>query len=342
MLSQEDLHARAALWNDAYDYVRRFFRERDYIEVRTPLLVPTPGMEPNLDPIGVDVHVGSSPVALHSVDADGTARYIRTPGMQTRRAGLITSPEYAMKKLLGAGMERIFTLTPVFRDKEYLHGEHGIEFTMLEWYRQGADYADCMAETEALVNGYLGWEGEWPRISYVEEFNAMFGVHPADVRSNDDLAKLIVDYKSVPRYDDLEQSIAFAFQTLVLPDLLNRHSRFFLTDFPVAEASLAQKTPDGRAAQRFEAYVNRMELCNGFTELVDPAEQRTRFLAEQEERRKAGKEVFPIDEELLARLSSVASPSFGNALGVDRLVMLKAGTKDIDSIHLFPPSERFH
>lgn len=342
MISREDALQRAQLWQDVTDYLRQFFRSRGYLEVQTPILVKTPGMEPNLSPVGVDIHVGTSPVTLHSVDPDGTKRYTRTMGMTTHRGGLITSPEYAMKKLLGAGLERIFTITSVFRDREYLHGQHGIEFTMLEWYRQHADYNACMDETEALVNGLMGWEGKWPRVSYVEAFTQTFGVHPADLRDINELQMILHDWHKSAYYDDLDQAIAFAFQTLVLPEIMRQHERFFLTEFPFAEASLAQKTTDGRAAQRFEAYVGGMELCNGFTELVDPVEQRARFIEEQQLREKAGNEVFPIDEELLSQLSSVASPTFGNALGVDRLVMLKSGNvQNIDSIHLFPPSERF-
>ncbi len=163
----------------------------------------------------------------------------------------------------------------------------------------------------------------WPRVSYVKEFEKHFGYHPADATP-----------EQVVKVADL-------FQYEVMPKLEAEHERFFLTEYPVAEAALAQKNPDGRSAQRFEAYVQGLEICNGFTELVDPIEQRARFEAEAEERRQAGKEVFPIDEELLNGLASVRSPSFGNALGVDRLVMLKAGVKNIDAIHLFPPSQRF-
>lgn len=295
MISREDALQRAQLWNDTYAYLDRFFADRGYTNVRTPLAVQCPGMEPNLDPIGVDLNI------------------LRRGKV---RAGLITSPEYSMKKLLGVGMERIYTVTPVFRNVEELGGDHSIEFTMLEWYRQGADYMACMDETEALIDGFVGATGKpWPRFSYVDEVAKWEGA-----RGENDEA---------------------TFNYHILPALMAAHDRFFVKEFPVAQAALAQKSPDGRSAQRFEAYVNGMELCNGFTELVDTIEQRARFRMEQEERRKAGKEVFPIDEELLSQLSSVASPTFGNALGVDRLVMLKAGTKDIDSIHLFPPSERF-
>jgi lysyl-tRNA synthetase class 2 len=302
MLSKADLELRAKLWNDVYAMIHSFFGSRGYMEVRTPVLVQSPGMEPNLDPVGVNIGI---------LDRNG----------ENERGGLITSPEYSMKKLLGGGLEKIYTVTPVFRDSEKMGERWSIEFTMLEWYRQHADYNECMKDTEELVNGYLGLTGEWPRVSYVKEFQKKFGVHPADA----------------PK----EMNVADMFQYEIMPELEKKYDRFFLTEYPVAEAALAQKNADGRSAQRFEGYVNGLEICNGFTELVDAKEQRERFKIEQKERSDAGKEVFPIDEELLSRLSSVASPTYGNALGVDRLVMLKAGVKDINAIHLFPPRERF-
>ncbi|MFA5947309.1 MAG: amino acid--tRNA ligase-related protein [Patescibacteria group bacterium] len=307
MLGKDDLKLRAELWNGVISQVHAFFQSKNYLEVRTPVLVKCPGMEPNLDPVGVDVRL-----------IDGTKH----------RRGLITSPEYSMKKLLGAGLDKIYTLTPVFRNVEKMGERWSVEFTMLEWYRTNADYHECMKETEELVDMILGSEKaglstpRWPRISYVDEYQKYFGVHPAD--------------------ETLDASkVADRFQFEVMPKLEAQYPRFFLTEYPVAEAALAQKNADGRSAQRFEGYVNGLEICNGFTELVDSTEQRKRFELEAEERRLAGKEVFPIDEELLAGLSSVPSPTFGNALGIDRLIMLKAGAKDIDSIHLFPPSTRF-
>jgi lysyl-tRNA synthetase class 2 len=301
MLSKADLQLRAELWNDLYKQIEAFFDTRGYTNVRTPLIVRSPGMEPNLDPVGVDVKLLNSEV---------------------HRGGLITSPEYSMKKLLAGGMEKIYTLTPVFRNVEKMGERWSVEFTMLEWYRTHADYNDCMQETEELVNGVLGLKGEWPRVSYVKEFEKRFGIHPADA----------------PK----DMNVADKFQFEVMPELEKEHERFFLTEYPVEEAALAQKNADGRSAQRFEGYVNGIEICNGFTELVNPEEQRARFEQEAKEREMAGKEVFPIDESLLSGLSSVPSPTFGNALGVDRLLMLKAGMKDINGIHLFPPSERFN
>ncbi len=302
MLTREDLEYRIRLWSDVQSSIHAFFASRGYLNVQTPLLVRSPGMEPNLDPVGVDVKLLGD--VLH-------------------RGGLITSPEYAMKKLLGAGLQKIYTLTPVFRNGEKMGERWSVEFTMLEWYQQGKGYEVCMQETEELVNSILGEATSWPRISYVKEFEKVFGYHPADA-TPEQAAK-----------------VADLFQFEVMPKLEAEHARFFLIEYPVAEAALAQKNPDGRSAQRFEAYVNGLEICNGFTELVDPVEQRARFKEEAEERRQAGKEVFPIDEELLNGLASVASSTFGNALGIDRLIMLKAGVNNIDAIHLFPPSLRF-
>ncbi len=285
--------------------IRRFFEERNYLEVRTPLMVQSPGMEPNLDPFQVTVR--------------------DTRFKEPVKAGLITSPEYAMKKLLGAGLEAIFTLTPVFRNDERAGIRWSHEFTMLEWYRQGADYKECMVETEELVKVVLG-ETEapaWPRLAYCSLYAEHFGIHPAD-------------------YKGLAGEVEANFEREIMPELVKKYSRFILCEYPVAQAALARATPDGRAAERFEAYVDGLEICNAFTELVDSEEQRRRFIAEAEKRVSLEKTVYPIDEELLSALSSVRSPTYGNALGVDRLVMLAARVTDIDSIHMFPPSQRFY
>ncbi|MFZ2681744.1 MAG: amino acid--tRNA ligase-related protein [Patescibacteria group bacterium] len=316
MLSKDDLQLRAKLWNDVQASIHGFFASRGYLNVQTPLIVRSPGMEPNLDPVGVDLRVLGG--ALPPLSKGGNEG-----GVVTLRGGLITSPEYSMKKLLAGGLEKIYTLTPVFRNVEKMGERWSVEFTMLEWYQQGQNYEACMVETEELVNALLGATPPWPRISYVKEFEKAFGYHPADATP------------------EQASKVADLFQFEVMPKLEAEHARFFLTEYPVAEAALAQKNPDGRSAQRFEAYVNGLEICNGFTELVDPVEQRARFELEAAERLAAGKEVFPIDEDLLSGLGSITSPSFGNALGVDRLIMLKAGVKTIDAIHLFPPSLRF-
>ena len=351
MLSKEELEYRIALWNRVQNRLRIFFVERGYLEVHTPIVVRSPGMEPNLDPVAIE---------LKDVAGEGM------------RAGLITSPEYAMKKLLGAGLERIFTITPVFRNCEENGGTHATEFTMLEWYRQKADYLACIEETkllidtvlkgtvagemEGVVNGAVDGvvdgavDGEedggkigdcWFTISYVAEFKNRFGGQP-DAMSLSELAGLAegagIVFGGDTRADEL---VDLLFNAVLLPDLVNHHPKLVIKEYPVSGAALAKRSVDGLFAERFEIYVKGLEICNGFTELTDSTEQRRRFEEEGELRRELKKTVYPIDEELLSGLDSISDPTYGNALGVDRLVMLVAGTKEIDAIAVFPPSQRY-
>lgn len=265
------------MWEDVETAIHAFFRSRGYEHFRTPLLVKSPGMEPNLDPFVTELR---------------TYR----PALTKSNVGLITSPEYSLKKIMGAGFERVYSLTPVWRNDEALFPKNTPEFTMLEWYRLGGDYRDCMQDTEDLVNSIMGWSGAWPRIKY------------ADAK--------------VDEHGD--------------PALAREVDRFFLIDYPPAQAALSRLGPDGTYAERFEAYVGGLELCNGFTELTDPVEQRRRFEIEAKERAALGKHVFPIDEELLVALGKIKGVMYGNALGVDRLVMLKNKINDINDVQIFP------
>jgi len=259
------------MWQDVEDKIHAFFKARGFVFVRTPLLTRHPGMEPNLDPIETRVH-------------------ITNPSTEVS-AGLITSPEYAMKKLLGAGMERIYTITPVFRDKESI-GPHNLpEFSMLEWYAPGG-YMDLVDETEKLLQYVLEDDTQWARLSYADAGVDSFGDPHTDKK------------------------------------------RFFVTEYPVDQASLARLSDDGSYAERFEAFGDGLELCNGFCELTDVAEQRKRFEQEQEERRQLGKTIFPIDEDLLKALGQIKGSVYGNALGLDRLIMLKYAERDIRDIQL--------
>ncbi len=283
MMEKAEVLNRLKMWGDTLAQVRIFFAERGFIEIPyTPLLVTSPGMEPNLDPMEVDLH-------------------LLLP-KRTIKAGLITSPEYAMKRLMGSGLDKIFTITPVFRNEEADGMRHGPEFLMLEWYAKGG-YEDLMSETEGLLNGVLGRKEAWPRVPYAS----------ANMKDGE-------------------------------PQVTESH--FFLTQYPAAEASLAKLASNG-TAERFEAYAQSgadqqyLELCNGFCELTDPVEQRRRFELEAEERAQAGKTVFPIDEQFLEGLGAIEGSIYGNALGLDRLVMLKYGVADINSIQLFPFNERY-
>ncbi|NQV90539.1 EF-P lysine aminoacylase GenX [Candidatus Uhrbacteria bacterium] len=299
------------------DGIRAFFRSRAYLEVETPILVESPGMESNLDPFETVVEV---------------------PGGGTFGGRLITSPEYSMKKILGEGIERIFTLTKVFRNQETFGGMHNPEFTMLEWYQAGAEYQACMNETQALLF-HLGFKGEIERCRVRDVF-----LKEAEVDLDfADHAMLKTACKRFDIHTDASDTVSDLFFRLFLdkvePTFQGRN--LFLYDYPVYQASLSQLTHDGLYGQRFELYLNGMELCNGFTELTNALEQRERFQEEARERKLFGKPVYPIDEELLRLLPSLRNPTFGNALGVDRLHMALKGYKQIQDVLLFPAKNLF-
>lgn len=271
----EDRKLRIDRWNETLAEVRTFFVERGFVEVPfVPMVTTNPGMEPNLDPLEVDLRLANP------------ARNLKV--------GLITSPEYAMKKLLGSGMQKIFTITPVFRGLEAVNATNLPQFMMLEWYGPG-DYEDLMQETEDLLNSVAGIQEDWDRIPY------------AQAEMEDEEPHVQADY-------------------------------FFVTDYPTEQASLAKIGENGKA-ERFEAFYKDLELCNGFVELTNAEEQRKRFEKEQEERRLAGKTVFPVDGSLLAALQGIEGSVYGNALGLDRLLMLKYGISDIRQIQLFQAEE---
>lgn len=289
MLSFDDFKRRYDMWETVLQKVRGFFDVRGYMHVRTPLLVRTPGMEPYLDPFEVTVRTNNP--------------------KQECVAGLITSPEFSMKKLLGAGFRKIYTVTPVFRNNEALGPTNIPEFTMLEWYAPGT-YEEMMDETEALYRDVLEDQTPWPRLTFQEANVDAFGDPHVDAK------------------------------------------RFFITHFPADQAALSRivTTPSpslqsrgvaGAYAERFESYADGLELSNGFAELTDPAEQRRRFERDQESRRAQGKRVFPMDEEFLESLGKIQGPVYGNSIGIDRLVMVKYGMRDINDIQLFPANERF-
>ncbi len=306
--------------------IRSFFCGRGYTEVETPIVVRSPGMEPNLVPFETTV-----------VEPDGTKHF----------AGLITSPEYSMKKLMGLGMEKIFTLTKVFRNVEELGGTHNPEFTMLEWYQQGADYVECMNETEELVKAVCPNLPSDPfrRIRVRDLFLQHVGLDLDDA-TMDDLRVSCDDHKIHTDPSDTESDLYYRlFLALVEPHIQTVDGTnlppLFLYDYPKHQAALSRLTKDGKYGERFELYINGIELCNAFTELTDAEEQRRRFIEEGEERRGLGKTVFPLDEDLLRLLPNLKNPSYGNALGVDRLHMIATGAKTIEDVMLFPAGGLF-
>lgn len=312
--------------------IRSFFHDRGFVEVETPFLVPAPGQEIHLEAL-----------AVNSRGADGRDH----PGW------LHTSPEYAMKRLLSRGMKRIFQLCKVWRDGEG-GGQHQVEFSMLEWYRAGADYYQLMDDCEGLLRETAQRAGTFPlfrrggedvlldgpfeRITVKEAFQRHAGIRlPAGNTLSDLLgavrqAGLSSAVDPTTRHDDLFFRL---FLDHVEPKL-GRGRPTFLTEYPAHMAALARLKPDDpTVAERFELYAGGLELANAFSELTDADEQRRRFLAELEERRVLGLDVYPLDEDFLADLARMP-PSAGIALGVDRLVMLAAGADTIGQVVAFP------
>jgi len=296
---RENLELRARI----FQAIRAFFLDRGYLEVDTPIRVPTQAPEEH-------------------IDAEPSGNWF-----------LQTSPELCMKRLLASGYSRLFQLCRCFRKAERGR-RHLPEFTLLEWYTAGDDYAAMMKQTEKLIVSisrsvaggqsieYLGQTIDlrppWERLPVRDAFERYAGADADRAVEENRFDQWMVDR--------------------IEPNL-PKNRPVFLVDYPAALGALARLKPDDPAvAERFELYIGGLELCNAFTELIDPVEQKTRFITALGQQRKAGKIVYPMPEKFLAALEHMP-PAAGNALGVDRLVMLFAGAPDIDGVTAFVPEE---
>jgi elongation factor P--(R)-beta-lysine ligase len=282
-----------------FNRIRAFFQEKGYLEVETPFRIPAPAPEPHIDAIP------ASGWFLH------------------------TSPELCMKRMLAAGYQCIFQICRCWRD-----GERGVrhlsEFTMLEWYRAGADYFSLMDETEALVLAAaaapsINYRGHsidlslpWERITVADAFRLY-----TDSTVSEALDAGLFDQLMVER---IEPRLGLTRPT-------------FIYDYPPCCAALARlKTADRSVAERFELYIGGLEIANAFSELIDPEEQRRRFEAATHERSALGKDDYPVAEKFLTALGSMPE-SAGIALGLDRLVMVLLDAECIDEVVAFTTEE---
>ena len=276
--------------------VRAFFDDRGFVEVETPSRILAPAPEPQID------------------------------APPSGRAFLRASPELQMKLLLCAGYPKIYQLGPCFRLGE-CGRRHNPEFTLLEWYRAGADYLQMLSDTEELLAALTGdsitrrniridLRPPWPRVSVREAFVRWAGWDP-------------VAHWDADRFDmDLVSKVE--------PSLpVDRPC--VLIDYPEPAASLARLKPgDPKVAERWEVYIGGIELANAYSELCDAAAQRLRFEEAAAERRALGKAEYPLDEDFLKALESPGMPPCGGiALGVDRLVMLFLDASDIAEVRQF-------
>jgi len=296
---QTNLQRRAAI----HEHIRAFFKERDFLEVETPIRAPAIAPEEFITPF----------------TSDGWF--------------LAASPELHMKRLLAAGYERIFQFSRCFRQGERGR-RHNPEFTMLEWYRAGADYNQIIIDVEGLVKKVavglgskdrIKYQGQaidikrpWPRLTVKEAFLSIAGWDPLMV--NDSL-----------RFDT-------DFVTKVLPAFSPTRPTI-LTDYPAWVASLARLKPGNPfAAERAEVFIGGLELSNAYSELTDAKEQETRFREAIDQINKERGQTMPMPDKFLKALPRLPRCG-GVALGVDRLVMLCCDTASIDDVMAFPEDE---
>ena len=283
------------------DAVRAFFRQAGFLEVETPVRIPAPAPEAH-------------------IDAQESGSWF-----------LQTSPELCMKRLLTSGFTKIFQICRCFRKGE--RGDrHLPEMTLLEWYAAGWTYLDLMDQCESLI-GYLALRmGLGRRLIY--QGHTVDLVRPWDRLSVDAAFRR---FGGMTAQQALERDCFDEILGLEIEPRLGLDRPVFLYDYPVQTGALARIKPsDPRLVERFELYLAGMELCNAFSELTDSLEQRARFEAQNHRRREKGSEAYPIPEPFLRDLEAMP-PAAGNALGLDRLVMLFTNSPTIDEVVAFTP-----
>lgn len=295
------------------NFVRGFFAQRDVLEVETPILGRCGVTDPNLDGISAQVN------------AQGV-----------EGGWLQTSPEYHMKRLLAADVGSIYQISKVFRNGERGR-RHNPEFSMLEWYRTGYDDTALMAEVSDLVCGWLNCPR--PEItSYRQAMIDWADIDPFAV-SEEELRQRCRQWLEPEQLADLSRDgcLDLLMSFAVEPNL-GAQTPVFITRYPASQASLAKisKVDGFDVAHRFELYIDGLELCNGYWELTCANEQRGRFEADNRLRKAAGKPEMDVDEAFLAAIEQGLPDCAGVALGLDRLLMLKMGTRDIADVLAFP------
>ena len=299
------LKLRAELLRD----IRQFFYDRDVLEVTTP----------SLGAAGVsDLHLNNL-----TLDVAGQTGFLQT------------SPEYAMKRLLAGGSGAIYELGPAFRKGESGRRHH-FEFTMLEWYRPGFSLAETMAETEALLTELLPGMPELQCLEYKTVFEEFTGINPhtATIAQLQQVVRECgVDDSHIDSHDDtgcLGDYLDLLFSSLVESHLSHK----VVVDFPACQAALARlkyNSAGETVAARFEMYIRGMEITNGYDELGDSGELRHRFELNNELRaRRCLPQIAP-DEKLLAALPFMPRCS-GVAMGIDRVLMIRADLDDISQV----------
>ncbi|MEP7166516.1 MAG: EF-P lysine aminoacylase EpmA [Candidatus Woesebacteria bacterium] len=317
------------------DTIRDFFKADGFLEIDSPLMVKSPGMEPYLE-------------VFETTLIDDT--------QQKQRAFLLTSPEYALKKLLVTGIPKLFSICKSFRNGEGLSRKHNPEFSIMEWYRTNADYTDIMKDCENVfvslsqkLGGSTQWtyqgkvydiQTPWERISVKEAFEKYCEI---DVDTLLDEEKLKMAGAKRGFQVTSETTWEQVYNQFFLNDIephLGVDKPTIIYDFPTSQASLSKKKDDDpRFAERFEFYVAGIEMGNAFSELTDGDEQLKRFEIERAERQSLGKTMYDIDMDYIEAIKAGLPPTGGIAVGIDRIVMFFADAPNIQDVLVFPAQE---
>ena len=300
--------------------LRAFFAEKNIYEVQTPVLSQAGNTEPSIETFVTQQHEN-----LKSI---------------TQPSFLNTSPEFAMKRLLAAGSGSVYQIAPAFRQNEQ-GKKHNSEFTLLEWYRIDLDHHALMGEVNSLIryvaedfltlerSQFFSYQDAMIKFAKVDPFNANIE-ELKDVAIISGIDAVGMDDVSFDTWLDLIMSH-------VVEKNLPLNCPVFIYDYPASQAALAKiKKGLPSVAERFELYINGMELANGFHELSDAEEQAERFHNDQSQRKKSGLPGIPADYNLIEALKHGLPDCAGVAIGVDRLLMVLSGSKHINEVLTFP------
>lgn len=325
LIANEEVRRTFVVRSKVIASLRRFFDERGYLEVETPMMQPLAG------------GALARPFVTHhnALDID---LYLRI------------APELYLKRLIVGGLEKVYEINRVFRN-EGISTRHNPEYTLLEAYQAYADYRDMMGLVEQMVSqaaeaalGRLSieWNGSqidlsppWRRAALFDLIEEKSGVSARELATPES-AREVCGRLGLPAGPELALStmINNLFERFVQPSLIQPT---FVTDYPTAVSPLAKARPDDpRLAERFEPFIGGLELGNAFSELNDPEEQRRRFEEQARSRAAGDAEAHPMDEDYIAALEYGMPPTGGLGIGVDRLVMLLTGAQSIREVILFP------
>lgn len=311
--------------------IREFFWSREFMETDTPAAVRLASQEPYLNPL---------PVVFHDESGREEKFYLRT------------SPEYALKKLLAAGFTKIFEIAKVFRDFEEFGHTHNTEFTMIEWYRAPGALCEIMDDSEGLFKHIAKGLGvktavfkekkidltpKWERISMKEAWQKYVGVNLDDYLETGKMRELCRVREHQVAEEDAYEDLFFKIFLNEIEGHLGADVPTIVYNYPAQMCSLSKLCADDiRYAERFELYIGGLEIANAFGELTDAVKQKTNLENDKNLRAKLGKETWPVDEDFISALGGLPDiaqrATAGIALGVDRMVMLFTGARDIDEV----------